>query len=763
MVKIFKQLRLSLVSKLILSVGLTLFIGISTWAYFNLTYQKQKVMENIVAAADRLSNTIMLGTHYAMMLNSRDDINQIIKNIGKQKEIENIRIYNKKGQIKFSNKTSEVDRSTNIKAEACDVCHRSEPPLVTLNLAQKTRIFSSSEGHRLLGIISPIRNESSCSTDACHVHPEGKQILGALDVVMSLEQYDKEISTFEKGIIALAFFIFILISAVIFLFLFKFSTQPIKKLIGAIQLIAKAEPLTDSDIHQFSIHQNDEMGQLFSAISQMGQRISKKQAKLKKQRDEYQDLFELVPCLITIQNRDYRLISYNHEFSELFNPTPGDYCFRAYKGRDEKCEVCPVERTFEKGRSQYGEETGLNKDGSITHWIARTSPIRNDKDEIVAVMEVCLDITRMKLLEDRLEKSEKKYYAIFNNIPNPVFVLDVDSLKILDCNESVKAVYGYDKDEIINKSILEIFNKEDKDRYASKIKTASALDQVRHVSRGGRTLFVNIRISLSEYPGQKVLLVTTSDITRRLETEQQLIHAGKMATLGEMATGIAHELSQPLSVIKTASSYCMKKLYARERINDEILLTMLEKVDGNVDRASKIIHHMRQFGRKSDMELVEVQVNDVLEKAFEIFSQQLAARGIETIWDIDPNLPRIMAAPDRLEQVFINLILNARDAIEEKWGPRKHDKDAKKITLKTSFQQQSVVVEISDTGTGVSKTIADKIFDPFFTTKGVGKGTGLGLSISYGIIKDCGGEIQLVRQKDSGARFILTFPIQGVE
>jgi len=757
MIKFIKQIQLSLVSKLILSVGLTLFIGISTWAYFNLRYQKQKVMENIVADADRLSNTIMLGTHYAMMLNSRDDINQIIQNIGKQKEIENIRIYNKKGEIKFSNKTAEVDWSTNIKAEACDVCHRSDPPLDTLRLDQKTRIFFSSQGHRLLGIISPILNEPSCATDSCHVHPEDKQVLGALDVVVSLEQFDKEISNFEKGIFAFAVFVFIVTPAIIFIFLFRFVNQPIKKLIEATHLIAKGEYSNN-----FIIDRNDEMGQLFGAINQMGQKISKKQAELKRQRDEYHDLFELVPCLITIQDRKFELITYNQEFSELFDPSPGDYCYHAYKGRNEKCAVCPVERTFEDGRSHYGEETGLNKDGSITQWLARTSPIRNDKEEIVAVMEVCLDITRMKQLEERLEKSEKKYYAIFNNIPNPVFVLDEESLKILDCNGSVKAVYGFDKEEIINKSFLDIFATEDKSRYAFRIRSAAVLDQVKHIHRDGKTLFVNIRISPSEYPGQKVLLVTTSDITQRLEAEQQLIHAAKMATLGEMATGVAHELNQPLSVIKTASSYCIKKLHNRDLINEEIFRTMLEKVDRNVDRASKIIHHMRQFGRKSDMELVraKVQINDVLEKAFEMFSLQLKARGIEAVWNIDNNLPMIKADPDRLEQVFVNLILNARDAIEEKWGPRENGKDAKKIQFKTSFLNNKVVVEISDTGTGVPEAVADKIFNPFFTTKEVGKGTGIGLSISYSILKDCGGEIHLMPQKDGGARFILTFPIQ---
>jgi histidine kinase len=734
-------------------VGLTLLLSISTWAYFNIKYQTQKIMKDIMVGTDRLSNTIILGAHYAMMLNSREDINHIINNISKQKEIDTIRIYNKKGQIKFSNRTSEIERMTNIKAEACDVCHRKEPPLAELDLSQKTRTFYSSQGHRLLGIISPIRNETGCSSDSCHVHPEGKKILGALDVVVSLEQTDSDIAFLENGIIALAVFAFLVTSAIIFVFVLKFVNQPIKKLIDASNLIARGEYLSNIDINQ-----NDEMGQLFVAINKMGKRIASKQAQLKKQRDEYQNLFELVPCLVTIQDQNYQLVSYNKEFEETFNPTPGDFCFRVYKKRDEKCEICPVEKTFEDGRSHYGQETGMDKNGNTTYWLSRTSPIQDARGNIVSVMEVCLDITRMKQLEERLEKSERKYYAIFNNIPNAVFVLNMNTLEILDCNKSVKDVYGFEKDEITGRSFLDLFLDEEKDHYAFKIMTSAYVNQAKHVDKDGKTLFAAIRVSPSEYLGQKVLLVTTSDITKRLEAEQQLIHAGKMATLGEMATGIAHELNQPLSVIKTASNFCLKKINSNEIIEDKDLYTMLEKIDRNVNRSANIISHMRQFARKSDVVLAEVQINDVLKRAFDIFSQQLKVRGIDVAWDIEQNLPTIMADPSRLEQVFINLLLNARDAIEEKWWSPEPAMGLKKITLKTTLEGSTVVVEVRDTGVGVSKDIADKLFEPFFTTKEVGKGTGLGLSISYGIIKDCQGDIKVTMNEQGETCFRITFP-----
>jgi histidine kinase len=754
MFKLIKNTRRRLASKLIFTVGMTLLITISTWAYFNTNYQEKKLMGNILVGTDRLTNTIKLGTHYAMMLNSRDDINQIINNIGRQAAIETIRIYNKDGQIKFSNRTAEVETTTNIKDEACYICHRVDPPLTELDLAERTRIFDSPQGYRLLGIISPIGNEPGCSADVCHIHPEDKKILGALDVVVSLEDTDQEIQLAQKGAIGLAGMIFLVTSTIIFLFQLRFVNKPIRKLIEGTRRIADGNYPS-----KVALEQDDEMGQLAIAINQMSEKIAEKQAELNEQRDEYQTLFERAPCLITVQDRNYKLIRYNHDFAKQFDPRPGDYCYHAYKGREEKCINCPVEHTFEDGLTHYGEEKGVNKDGTPVHWILRTSPIKNAKGEIVAAMEMSLDITHRKQLEDKLEKSEKKYHEIFNNIPNPVFVLDMDTLDIIDCNDSVKVVYGYAKGEIIKTSFLNLFLEEEKDRYAASLKTGTMLTQVKQLNRRGLTLFVNIRISPAEYPGKKVLLVTTSDITKRLETEQQLIQASKMATLGEMATGIAHELNQPLSVIKTASSFFIRKLDRNEPIEEEILFNVLHKVDNNVDRATRIINHMRQFARKSDLDLVKVQINEVLHNAFEIFSQQLKLKGIEVIWDIQKNLPKIQADPGRLEQVFINLLINARDAIEERWGPQVIEKADKKIILKTRSEGRTIVCEVCDTGKGVPPAMADKIFEPFFTTKEVGKGTGLGLSISYGIVKDCGGKIQVTPHKPEGACFILTFAI----
>lgn len=742
-----------MVTRLIVTTGLVLLMAMLVWAKYNIDYQKKKQMENIVAGTDRLTNTIRLGTHYAMMLNSRDDITQIIANIGKQKEIENIRIYNKAGEIKFSNHTDELDRITNIEAEACYVCHREDPPLTTIALDERIRIFRSTQGYRLLGIITPICNDPSCSTNGCHFHPTDKKILGALDVVVSLKAIDDDLRTSGKWISALTVCVFALISVIIFVSVLRFVNQPVKKLIDGTRRIAKG------DLHKpIDLQRNDEMGHLAEAINQMSSNISQQRAELNKQRDQYQNLFQSVPCLITVQDRGYRLLNYNNEFAQRFAPQPADYCYHAYKGRNHKCDPCPVEKTFADGLSHYAEESGFKKDGSPSHWIVRTSPIRNEQGEIVACMEISLDITEHKYLKIELEKSEKKYHAIFNNIPNPVFVLDPETLTILDCNQNVEAVYGQPAQALIGESFLTLFPEQEREHYSHLLAKIPVLNQVRHRHHDGGVLFVNIRVSpTAEYSGKRVLLVTTSDITKRLETEQQLIQASKMATLGEMATGVAHELNQPLSVIKTTSSFFLRKLSKDEPIAKEMLANMLTKLDRNVDRAARIIHHMRLFARKSDTEFQKIQINDVLISAFEIFDQQLKVRGIGVQWDLAEQLPKIKADPQRLEQVFINLLLNARDAIEEKRHMQGHNKQPDTISITTYYKQRQTICRICDTGPGIPPGKADKIFEPFFTTKEVGKGTGLGLSISYGIVKECGGQIAASAQDSGGACFTLKF------
>ena len=749
-----EYLKHSLVSKLIIIVGLTLILSISAWAYFNINNIKTQIMKNVIAGTDRLTSSIKLGTHYAMMLNSRDDITQIINNIATQPGIENIRIYNKDGQIKFTNRKEEIDKIVNIKAVACDICHKQEPPPTRIGLQQRIRFFQSEKGHRVLGISQPICNEPGCATE-CHFHPEYQTILGSLDVVVSLEQTDREILKIEKGIIKLALSTILITSVIIFFSILFFVKKPISKLIEGTRKIAEGKYDEDIDIGK-----DYEIGLLGTAIKKMGTQIGLDQAELKKQKNEYQSLFDTAPCMITVQDKDYRLLRWNKVFKDRFDPEPGSHCYSAYKGLEEKCFDCPVEKTFVDGKSHYGEAKGMGKDGEKNYWMFITSPVMNAEGDIVAAMEMSIDITLRRRLKKELQRSEENYHAIFNNISNPVFVVDNKTLEILDCNIKAIEVYGYSRKILLKKLFSDFFIEEEKTELIKKIKLGLEINKVKHIIQNNGSIYVDMWVSPSRYSDKKVLLVTINDITKRLETEQHLIHASKMATLGEMSTGIAHELNQPLSVIKSASSFCMKKMRKNEKIEKDIFNKLISKIDSNVDRAEKIIHHMRQFARKSEIKLARIRINDVLQRTFEMFNQQLKIHGIDVIWDKDEALPEILADSDRLEQVFINLVINAKDAIEEKWEKEAISRgDNDRITIITRSTDDEVIIEIHDTGVGIQKEAADKLFEPFFTTKEVGKGTGLGLSISYGIVKECSGLIRIEKSEQGGAVFIVSFPV----
>lgn len=751
--------RLPLAKKILLATGAALFGGVALISAASIWYQQAHMVDSLTAGGARLGDVILSSVRYSMMLNAREDLAETVKDIGEQKDIFSIRIYNKDGEIMYSGDQAEVGRRTNIRAEACDACHRVDPPLTGLSVQERTRNFHDADGRHMLGVLTPVMNEPGCSGPPCHFHPEDKQVLGALDVVFPLTASEDELMNFQLFILGLAGCVFVGGGLSAHFFLRHFLTRPVGALIEGTRAVARGEKPDLSPVRQ-----EDEIGELAGSISSMSDRIAASQAEINRQRDEYQNLFDQVPCYITVQGPDLRLLRFNREFRERFNPKVGDYCYSAYKGRAEKCLHCAVEQTMQTGRPHCSEESVLLPDGSRAYWLVHTAPIFDESGRAVAVIEMSIDISERRELEERLRHSELNYQAIFNNIASAVFVLDEESLEIIDCNSTALVGYGWSRNDMLGRSFLDLFLPEDRERYASLVKSFTVLNRVRQRERYGKNFYVDIMTSPSDYQGRPVLLVTTHDITERLEAEQKVIQAGKMATLGEMATGVAHELNQPLTVIKTASSFFLRKLRRKEEISPDILGSLAEEIDSHVDRAAKIITHMRNFGRRTTHDTEPVQLNDVLESASEFFLRQFDQRGIKFVWELDANLPRIMATPNMLEQVFTNLLTNARDAIEER--AENEPGAPRRITLR-SFQENSLVlVQVMDTGTGVPEGLLQRVMEPFFTTKRAGKGTGLGLSISYGIVKDFGGSIIISNKAADdpdgpGAVFTLRFPSTG--
>lgn len=375
----------------------------------------------------------------------------------------------------------------------------------------------------------------------------------------------------------------------------------------------------------------------------------------------------------------------------------------------------------------------------------------------------------LSLILSRSMTSEDKYRLLFDYDPNPIFMVDVESAMILDANKSASVTYQYDHEELLEMSFLELFDADSADRLWEHLHGFSKeeslfIPKLWARRKDGENFYINFHSrtgtfqELKHEPSDLFYVIRTVDITERLEQEVQLIQAGKMATLGEMATGIAHELNQPLNVIRVGADFFAKMIKRGQKISDEQLLKVSRNIGEQVDRATSIINHLREFGRKSDLEVYPVDLNDPIRDIFTIIGQQLRLRNIEVSLRLDEPLGKILADKNRLEQIFLNLVTNARDAMEAK-GPEA----IKKLTITTYQERNKVVALVADTGEGMSKETREKIFEPFFTTKEVGKGTGLGLSITYGLVKDFGGDIEVKLSSDIGTIFKVSFPIHSEE
>jgi len=369
------------------------------------------------------------------------------------------------------------------------------------------------------------------------------------------------------------------------------------------------------------------------------------------------------------------------------------------------------------------------------------------------------------MLQDQCAKSEEKYRTLFNSDPHPIFILDTQTFNILDMNQRAHDSYGYLREELLGTSFLQLGAESDSE-VAESLNSLSEdkshlLTKKQHYRKGGKPFYVDINMSYAKYGETDVIIASTTDITEVIEKETQLIQAGKMTTLGVMAAGMAHEINQPLNVIQVCADFFLKMVKRGQKIEDEDLRSMANDIVRNVERASGVIKHVRDFARQSEPVLSRVKINDPVNDVFKVLGHQLKVHEVEVDLDLDPDIPDILAEHNRLEQVFINLVSNAIDAMDEKdKRPDISDKE-KRLTIKSFAENEHVCVKVTDTGIGMSEEVKNKIFEPFYTTKKVGKGTGLGVSISYGIVNDYKGDIEIESEVGKGTTFIIKFPQAG--
>jgi len=352
-----------------------------------------------------------------------------------------------------------------------------------------------------------------------------------------------------------------------------------------------------------------------------------------------------------------------------------------------------------------------------------------------------------------MELERLKAYTdnIIESINVAVLALDNEG-RITSCNRAFEELYDATRLQIVGSGIEEIFPRDiltSIQRIAGTdswdIKSSGNMSKLYMENKRGKRLFVNLSfIPLQESEAGKAgCLIVLDDITEKADLEAQLLQAEKLSSIGLLAAGIAHEINTPIAGISSYTQMLLKDLPESDKRKE-----VLEKIENQTFRAAEIVAGLLNFSRMSDSKFKDLDINQLLHESLILLKHQLQGNHIKVESKFDPSLPKIYGNSGKLQQVFINLFLNARDAM-----PSGGD-----LTIETGMYESMVTIDILDTGTGISEEDQKRIFDPFFTTKTVGEGTGLGLSVSYGIIQEHGGRILVDSRTGKGTHFKLKLP-----
>lgn len=384
---------------------------------------------------------------------------------------------------------------------------------------------------------------------------------------------------------------------------------------------------------------------------------------------------------------------------------------------------------------------------------------------------VCVGVVSERVSAGRsaLRDSEERHRHIFENSLDGILLCRND--RILLVNATMYDISGYRPPELTGRSFSSLIHDQDKETVGGKILEATrpgaspARFESRIVRKDGRILWSEGVLSMTHCEGGPAVGIHIRDITKEREHEaecrklielsrqqqEQLVHSVRLAEMGELAASVAHELNQPLTGIRTYAGNAIFMLDENAGSLDEVREN-LSLISKQVDRAKRIINQMRELTRKADLSFEPLDVNRTVQEIVEFLKPQLELSRIEVSMNLFEKLPPILGDQIRLEQVFLNLIMNARRAMEG--SPKRR----LEITSYPERHVRRVVVEIADSGQGFLQETVEKLFIPFFTTKKSGDGTGLGLPIALKIVEAHNGRIDAFGIPGEGARFSVRFP-----
>lgn len=464
-------------------------------------------------------------------------------------------------------------------------------------------------------------------------------------------------------------------------------------------------------------------------------------------------LFDNFPDLFLATDNKGKILMMNAKAGALLksDPTDSEILFDYI----ELCDRNHSEKIFSEVLSSIDSkslETRLFVNRNFIDVKITFIPFKNSKESNSIILVSIRDISE----EKRKETELIRFFNVAENSVNPIEITDLNG-KIIYVNPAFELASGYSKEELMGKNPRIFGSGKLPSSYWDKMwATISSgkvwVGEVENRRKNGEPFYTQLLISPIIEKDGKVsgYFAIHRDLTEKRTLERQLIHTQKMESIGTLAAGIAHEVGNPLASISALVQV------AQRTSKDPFVNEKLSLVKSQITRISKIIRDLVDFSRPSNYELELTDINKVIKEAVEITKVGTKAKDITFETKLSESIPMLPLIADQIQQVFLNILLNAVDAISEK-----KEKKNEKISVVSEANSDWLTIIFSDTGPGIKDENLSKIFEPFFTTKKEGKGTGLGLWVSYGIVKSFQGDIKVKSKLNEGTTFIIKLPINN--
>ena len=452
-----------------------------------------------------------------------------------------------------------------------------------------------------------------------------------------------------------------------------------------------------------------------------------------------------MPCYVTVQGPDLRILEANQRFREDFGDRVGEFCYKAYKYREEKCPDCAVERTFKDGQSYGSEEIVRTRDGNYVSVIVYTRPIRNEKGEIVSVMEMSTDITQVKMLQNQLDESQKLYQLLFEEVPCYISVQNRD-LKIVQANRQFKEDFG----DHIGGYCFDVYKHRDEPCFFCPVEMTFQTGQSHSAeevvtSKSGEEIHVLVNTApIRNAQGEIVKVMEMStNITeiRRIQTQ--------LTSLGLLVSSISHGIKGQLTGLD-GGIYLMNSGY--DKNDPERVKKGWKMVRRNVDRVRSMVLDILYYAKDREPQWEMISAPDLVQELYESMETKVKEYGIEFVLEKDRKAGMFEADAKAIRSMLTNFLENSLDACRTDLGKENHT-----VHFSLSEEHGHMVFEIKDNGVGIDRETREKVFSLFFSSKGI-EGTGLGLFISNKIVTNHGGAIDVASEPNVGTTFTVRIP-----